>query len=80
MSEIAVPRTTPELTPEHKTQVLLLQRQILTLQVTLQNTQKQLEQMGPSLNLLLNKILEDLKSDPKDYTFDLDSLKLLPKV
>jgi len=69
----------PELTPEQQKQVLLIQRQILTLQVNIHNAQKQLEQLGPIMNNVLNKIAVDLKIDPNAFTFDLDNLKLVPK-
>ena len=69
----------PELTADQKNQVLMIQRQILTLQVNINNAQKQLEQLGPVLNNILNKIAVDLKIDPNAFTFDLDNLKLIPK-
>lgn len=77
MSEV---KTVPELTPEQKNQVLLIQRQILSLQVNINNANKQLEQLGPALNTLLNKIATDLQIDPNEFTFDLDNLRLVPKV
>lgn len=70
----------PEMNQEQKTQILLLQRQILALQVNLHNTQKQLEQLSPAMNGLLTKIAEDMNIDPSKWTFDLDNLKILPKV
>lgn len=69
----------PELTAEHQKQVLLIQRQILTLQVNINNAQKQLEQLGPIMNNVLTKIAQDLKIDPNAFTFDLDNLKLVAK-
>ena len=79
MSDTQATSAVPELTPEQQRQVLLIQRQILTLQVTIHNSQRQLEQMGPALNGLLTKIATDLKIDPNAYTFDLDNLRLVPK-
>ncbi len=77
MSDTSV--VTPELTAEEQKQVLLVQRQILTLQVNIHNAQKQLEQMGPVLNQLLTNIATSHKIDPNAYTFDLDNLKLVAK-
>jgi len=72
-------KAVPELTAEEQKQVLLIQRQILTLQVNIHNAQKQLEQMGPVLNNLLTNIATAHKIDPNTFTFDLDNLRLVPK-
>lgn len=70
----------PELTQEQKTKVLLLQRQILTMQVNINQLQKQLEQMPQALNSLLSQVVQELGVNPEEFTFDLDNLKLMPKV
>ena len=71
--------TDPEMTMDHKAQLLLHQRQQLTCQLTIYRLQQQLDQMPATLNVLLNNICKDLKIDPNGYTFDLDNLKIIYK-
>ena len=83
MPEPALSKTfdaTPTLSPDQKAQILLLQRQILSTQVNINNLTKQLEQMGPSLNQLLTNIAKELDINPNFYTFDLEHLKLIPNI
>lgn len=68
----------PEMTMEHKAQVLLIQRQDLTIRNTIHQLQEQLKQMPQQMNALLNKICKDLKISPDAVTFDLDNLKIGP--
>ena len=69
----------PVLNDTQKNQVLLIQRQILTAQVNIYNSQKQMEQLAQGLNSLLTSIAQELKIDPNAYTFDLDRLVLIEK-
>lgn len=80
VSEISDSETVPTLTVEHRNAVLLLQRQILTLQVNIYNAQKQLEQLGPALSDTLNRLATELKIDTNKWSFNLDSISFVPKV
>ncbi len=79
-SEVVDYVTPPELSQVQKNQVLILQRQILSMKVNINNLEKQLEQMGPAMNELLSKIAKELCINPEAFTFDLDNLKLVSKV
>lgn len=74
-----VSKDAPVLTLDHKNKILMLQRQILTCQLNIQNSQKQLEQLSPALNTLLTTIAKDLDVDVNKYALDLDTMSLIPK-
>jgi hypothetical protein len=69
----------PELTDTQKNEVLLMQRQILTLQTNIFQAQKQLESFGPTLTQLLNKIVLEMELNPEHVVFDLDNLVVVAK-
>lgn len=69
----------PKLNDEQKNQILLLQRQILGHQVNIHRLQKELDQLGPALNGLINKIVADLNIDGNQWIFDLDNLQITRK-
>lgn len=69
----------PELSTEQKNQLLLVQRQILSLKVNINEQTKQLEQLAPAFNNLVTRMANELKVDGSKFTFDIDTLSFVPK-
>lgn len=76
----------PELTMEHKLDLVLHQRQQLVIQVTIKKLEDsirelhaQLEAGAVILNGKLIAICKDLNIDQNKWTFDLDKFKINPK-
>lgn len=69
----------PQLSPEQKAEVLLLQRRSLTLQLTIENFQKQLELVNRQVPNLLTQYCQQLGIDTNTVDFDLEQLLIVPK-
>lgn len=74
-----VPEKAPELTLENQKQLLLVQRQILSLKVNISEAQKQLDSLAPVFNNMVTKLATDLKVDANKYAFDIDTLSFIKK-
>jgi hypothetical protein len=60
-----------ELSSDHKTHILVIQRQIL-------NTQLELANLRHALELIVQKIAKELSIDTDKFTFDLNTLRIVP--
>lgn len=62
-----------------KNEVLMLQRQSLTTQISIYQLQRQVDHFSTNMDDLLNKICHELGIDYTLYSFDLDKLTVSPK-